>query len=92
MPVVTPDLITKIRGVCQGGTINLSRYPSLCYAPLQHGEGVRTHLQAKPVDDIAVSAVGSGLVALIDAEMAKHGVDIGELLNAIEYCRELGLI
>lgn len=65
--------------------IRLDRFPNLTYAPAQHGEGVRTHLKGVLVDDIALSAKGSGLLAKIEIEAAKHGVDIEELLDAIRY-------
>jgi hypothetical protein len=90
-PTADPDL--RFRGKCEGGAgPNLSRYPSLTYAPSQWGDGVRTHGVGADIVTVAEAASKAGLVASLDAFAVEHGLDLGELLNAIEYARALKVV
>lgn len=79
------EFITKMRGACSGGEVNLSRYPSLTYAPEQHGDGVRTHVSGKSVDDIYRAANDTLIVATLKEFANTHGVDFEELCDALRY-------
>jgi hypothetical protein len=82
----------RFRGRCVGGDVDLSRYPNLVYAPLQHGEGVRTASNGVPVVVIAGLADQGGLVELLDGLTAVHGATFGEVLDALDYARANGMI
>lgn len=91
-----PELETRFLGMCVGGdqemARKLARYPNLVHAPGQWGEGIRTHMKGVLVDDIAKGAKGAGLIAAIDRECEKRGVDIHELLDAIRFARDNGAL
>ena len=88
--------VKHFTGRCVGGDVEmagkLSRFPNLVHAPSLKDGKVHTHLCGKTVEEIAESAQACGLVAAIDAECAAHGTDIHELLDAIRFARDCGLV
>ena len=67
---------------------NLSRFPNLCHAPAQHGEGIRTHMKGVHVDAIALTAKQTGLVKLLDEVAISLDVDLDELCDALRWARK----
>lgn len=88
------EFVTKIRGHCTGGDdLNLGRYPNLTYAPAQWGDGVRTHLAGKSVEDIAEHMTRyETAICSLDEHCAELGVTFDELLDALRYARANKLI
>lgn len=78
---------TPLIATCtKGDGPNIGRYPHLAWSPGKKTEPhVHTHMAQACVKEIHDSAVESGLVAAIEAHCEKHGTDVGETLNAIEY-------
>jgi hypothetical protein len=93
MTSATDGLDFRFRGKCEGGTgPDLSRYPTLTYAPLQWGEGIRTGSKGVPVDAIAADALANGAVDQIDDLMTRHSATFAEVLDSLDYARANGLI
>ena len=86
------DPVHEFKAVCVGGDVemakNLSRFPNLCHAPAQHGEGIRTHMKGVHVDAIALTAKQTGLVKLLDEVAISLDVDLDELCDAIRWARK----
>lgn len=81
--------IQTLKGTCVGGDgPDLSRYPSLVFAPQQHGPGVRTHLRGASVEEIATYANINGTMNALDQMCAAHKITLEELLDALRYARD----
>lgn len=83
-----PDmaLTSLLQGTCVGGTgPDLTGYPSLTYAPLQHGEGVRLARNGLDID--AVVEAASSIMAEVDALACREGITLAELCDVLRYAR-----
>ncbi len=96
--VQTIGLDLRFRGRCDHakGTVDLSRYPSLTYAPAQWGEGVRTATTGVSIAFIANAARAEdgsdGLVGQIDDLAKLLQISFDELLDALRYARAAGKV
>lgn len=78
---------TILAGRCAGGTVNLSGYPGLAYAPKQHGEGIRLAHNGKPVEEVAADPELAAAADVFAAHAARHGVSFGDMCDAVRYHR-----
>jgi hypothetical protein len=80
----------QLRGSSSGGTVDLTGYPHLTYAPHQHGPGVRIARNGAAVEAIAYDA--SPLVMDIDRLANDEGLSWAELFDALLYSRANGMV
>lgn len=75
--------------------VNLAKYPGLCYAPQQHGEGVRFAHNGRPVGDVldAEDVGGAARTTLfaVEAMAESFGVSFGDVLDALKYLHDQGV-
>ncbi len=92
MNVQEAPVIASLQGTVSkpAGSIDLTKYPQLTYAPQQWGPGVRVASCGTTVADVALAAARVNLVGTI--ETLANGLDLtwDELFDSLRYARDHG--
>ena len=93
MDITEPSIKAEITGTAEtpAGSIDLSGYPRLTYAPSQWGGGIRIASCGMAVADVAAAAATVDLAATIEDVATELGLTWDELFDALRYGRDKGL-
>ena len=92
MHVTEPPIVATLAGTADrpAGSVDLTGYPKLTYAPHEYGEGIRVASNGAPVTAIVQAAEWVDLVPRIEG--VARGLDLAwdELFDALRYARDHG--